>query len=66
VTPLVDAVRQEVKPVVEGHKSLSRRVAKLEANQKRAIWGLSAAAAAGSVVLGVVLDWVKRKFGWGH
>lgn len=66
VAPLVEGVRKEIAPVVEGHKSLSDRVGKLETNQKRAIWGLSAAAGVASVVFAAVLDWVKRKLGFGH
>jgi hypothetical protein len=66
VTPLVDAVRAEVKPVVDGHERLSRRVAKLETNQKRALWGLSAIASVVSVAVGIGFDWLKRKFGLGH
>jgi hypothetical protein len=66
VTPLVDAVKLEIRPVVEGHETLRRRVDKLEIDQKRAIWGLSAAAGVASVAIGVVLDWVKRKLGWSH
>jgi hypothetical protein len=63
VKPLVDAVRTEVRPVVEGHAALRRRVQRLERNQKRAIWGLSATAALFSVGFGLVLDWLKSKLG---
>jgi hypothetical protein len=48
VLPLVDAVRAEMKPLVEDVTSMKSRLAELEKNQKRAMvgWGVFSAALA--------------------
>lgn len=66
VTPLVDGVRKELNPIVKGQQDLTQRVSKLEAMFGRAVWGLSIASAVMSVVLGVGLDYIKRKLGLSH
>lgn len=63
VLPLVEAVRQEVRPLVEMDQRQELRIAALEGTQKKALAGFAAAAAVVATVFGVLLDWGKRKLG---
>lgn len=58
VTPLIDAVRAEVKPLVDAKLDHEKRLAGLESNQKKALIGY-----AGIItVLTVAFNYVKAKY----
>lgn len=62
VAPLVDAVRAEVKPLVEADRDHEDRLKKLESNQKRALVGLSAVVLAVTIAFNAVVDYLRNKF----
>lgn len=64
VTPLVDAVRAEVRPIVEQSKTHEQRLDQIENNQRKALGGIAVYATLASVVIGGSIDWFKRKLGW--
>lgn len=57
VLPLVDAVRAEVKPLVEQTKANTDRIDKLEGNQKKALAGYAVL----SVIAASSFAWAKQK-----
>lgn len=67
VQPMIEALRTEVKPIVETAKDFEKRIAKLETNQKKALTGYSAfisvASAGLAIVAGHAKDWFSRKTG---
>lgn len=58
VTPLVEAVRAEVKPLVEAQAKTEERLNKLEANQKKALIGYGGVIA----VVTLAFNVIKAKF----
>jgi len=62
VTPLVEAVRQEVQPVVAQTRQNTEDIATLKANQKKALWGWSWLVAVASSVLAILAAEFKKRF----
>lgn len=63
VTPLVEAVRAEMKPLTTTVYATRERVKKLEGNQMKAMLGFAGMATALSVALGLGVDWLRKKVG---
>jgi hypothetical protein len=63
VTPLIEAVREELKPLTKTTYSNRARIDKLERKWGRALWGFSAAAGFLSVVIGLLVDTFKKRMG---
>lgn len=64
VKPLIDAVRLEVQPLVAKDADQEKRLGELEGNQKKALVGFAVYATILSTVIGMGLDWFKKKVGW--
>lgn len=67
VQPMVDAIKTEIKPIVENAQKFEERITALEKNQKKALTGYSAfisvASAGLAIVAGHAKDWFSRKTG---
>jgi hypothetical protein len=63
VNPVVDAVRAEIKSLVDSDKAQSARLDKLEGTQKKAMIGFAVYATMLSTVVGLGLAWLKSKAG---
>lgn len=59
VTPLVDAVRAEVRPLVESDRMQNEAIQKLQSNQKKALIGFAGISALASIVAAAL--WNKAK-----
>lgn len=58
VTPLIDAVRAEVKPLVDAKVDHEARLGRIESNQKRALVGYAGIVAS----LTIAFNYVKAKY----
>lgn len=62
VQPLIDAVRDEVKPLVKAQADHEDRLKQLESNQKKALVGFAGIVIVVSVVFNATVEFIRGKF----